>query len=403
MAVHEPQDIAQRISGCPVRNDYDYWVSGRVPQAGFHEFDAIAAEVSPIFRSPRAQGYYVLTDYHAILEGLQNVELFSASATIPTEPDPLFTLIPLQLDEPEHAKWRKVLSKYFTPRRAELLSDDIRKRAVELIEAFAGRGQCDFVTDFAQLYPTSIFLAILGLPTDRLPQFLGWADAMLHGRGNAEVAAGELASYFNELLDHRAALSARPDDLISDSLTWEIDGVAAPREAVLNCLSMLFLAGLDTVASELTYAFYHLASHETHRKVLVEEPELVGNAVEELLRAFPIPTLARKAKSAGQIGGCPIGPGDMVAFPLTAAGRDPEVFTEPQQVDFRRSDVRHLTFGAGRHRCLGAHLARREMQIVLEEWHRRIPDYELDTSQPEPREHSGGVYGLDSLPLRWRV
>jgi cytochrome P450 len=158
------------------------------------------------------------------------------------------------------------------------------------------------------------------------------------------------------------------------------------------------MAGLDTVAAQSSYALLHLATHPQDRARVAQTPELIPGAVEELLRAYPIVQTARKATRDAEFHGCPIKAGDMAAFPLAAAGRDESVYPNARQVDLDRDVTRHLSFGGGPHRCLGSHLARQELTVLLAEWHRQIPDYEL---VDVPAEHSGGVWGLQALPLRW--
>jgi cytochrome P450 len=160
------------------------------------------------------------------------------------------------------------------------------------------------------------------------------------------------------------------------------------------------MAGLDTVASQLSYAFLHLATHDADRKRLVAEPELVPHAVEEMLRAYPIVQTARIATQDLDFHGCPVKAGDMVAFPLSCAGRDESTYDNAKQVDLDRKNPKHISFGAGPHRCLGSHLARQELVVALQEWHRLIPDYRIEDMDAVV-EHSGGVYSLESLPLSW--
>jgi cytochrome P450 len=398
--------------GCPVRPEFDFFVGDRPAESGFREFDGFAAAGSPIFRADQGQGYYVVTEYEEILNGLQDPSVFSSSASIPTEPDPLFRMIPLHLDPPVHTYWRQVLGQYFSPGRVEGITDKIRARCRHLLDDLDGRGSADFVTDFARLYPTAIFLELLGLPGDELPRFMAWEHDILHGttesdpgRVKAGQAAADVSAYLGELLAERIAAGSAGDgrdDLITAAAGWRINGAPPSTEDLLNCLLLLFMAGLDTVANQLSYAFHHLATHPADRQLLVEDPSKIPNAVEEMLRAFPIVVLSRKVTTDTEIAGCPIGQGEMVVFPLTAAGRDEGTFAHATDVDLERSDVRHLSFGAGPHRCLGSHLARRELVIALEEWHRRIPDYTL-VDGAEVTEHSGGVYGIDTLALTWPV
>ena len=262
------------------------------------------------------------------------------------------------------------------------------------------------MADFAHTFPTTIFLRILGAPTDMLPTFLEWEAAIFQRTDDASPDAAmaamvQVMQYFGGLIEERRA--SRIDgahDIISTAIGWEIDGEPVKDEDLLSCMLLLFMAGLDTVAAQLSYGMHHLATNPPDRERLVADPSLVPDAVEETLRAFPIVQTARKATTDTDFHGCPVRAGDMVVFPLGSANRDDEAFPDATEFQLDRGPSRHIAFGAGPHRCLGSHLARQEMAIALEEWHRRIPTYRLDPDRPT-LEHGGGVYGLDSLPLVW--
>jgi cytochrome P450 len=161
----------------------------------------------------------------------------------------------------------------------------------------------------------------------------------------------------------------------------------------------MFMAGLDTVAMQLSYSFLHLATHDEDRRRIVEDPSLIPGAVEEFLRYYAFVTPGRKVTQDVDFGPCPMKAGQMIFLPIVSANRDPAEFVDADKVIIDRPDNRHIAFGAGPHRCLGSHLARQELRIGLEEWHKRIPDYRLTAGVPV-REHSGQI-GLDNLPLEW--
>ncbi|WP_234825441.1 cytochrome P450 [Mycolicibacter senuensis] len=368
--------------------------------------DAQQDSSRPVCRIQEGTDYWMFTDYAVILDGLQQPEKWSSSVVVPTEPDPPYKWIPIMLDPPEHTKWRHVLGSYFSPGRVTAMLDDQRRLAGELIDALVPKGGCDFVTDIAQVFPATVFLNIMGMPLTKLDEFLGWEDMILHTdevgeAANATRFAGMLKvqEYFSGLIAERRA-NPDPDaqDIVSNAVEWTIDGAPATDLEILNCLLLLFMAGLDTVTSQVSYAMLHLATHPADRARLVAEPALTAHAIEELLRAYPIVQTARKATRDMDFHGCPVKTGDMALFPLAAAGRDPDAYPDARKVDFDRKVVRHLSFGAGPHRCLGSHLARQELTVLLQEWHRRIPEYEV---VGQPTEHGGQVWGLDTLQLSW--
>jgi cytochrome P450 len=204
---------------------------------------------------------------------------------------------------------------------------------------------------------------------------------------------------FREISIERRAHPTGNDDLVNAALSWEIDGEKISDDDLVAFFLLMFEAGLDTVTNELSYATWHLATHPEDRQRILDDPALIPFAIEEFLRYYAIVTPSRKAMADVVHHGCPIKKGDMVYLPLAAATRDPREFPEADRVVIDRSPNNHIAFGAGPHRCLGSHLARREMRIALEEWHKRIPSYEVPEGADVP-EYIGVQMGIQSLPLR---
>ncbi|HEY9556792.1 MAG TPA: cytochrome P450 [Acidimicrobiales bacterium] len=394
-------------SGCPVE---EYSTAGprKEPLAYFRRLDELRDRSRPFFWTETEPGYYVFLDHDVIVDGLQQPDIFSSSVIVPEDPNPAYKWIPIMLDPPEHGKWRHLLASYFSPPTIKRMADEQRAFAGELIDEIAARGSCDYVVDFAHTFPTTIFLRILGAPTDMLPTFMEWEEAILRRSDDAAPDSAmnamiQVMQYFGGLIEERrAAGGGDGNDIISTALSWEIDGEPVKQEDLLSCLLLLFMAGLDTVAAQLSYGMHHLATNPADRERLLADPSLMPSAVEEVLRTFPIVQTARKVTTDTDFHGCPVRAGDMVVFPLGSANRDEQAFPGATDFQLDRGPSRHIAFGAGPHRCLGSHLARQEMQIALEEWHRRIPSYQLDPAG-QAIEHGGGVYGLDSLPLTWDV
>lgn len=392
---------------CPVLA-HSYFAGPDPAGSNFERFDELQRQARPFFRADEANGYWVFTDHDAILEALQNPEVFSNSSAVPLEPDPPYKWIPMMLDPPEHGKWRHLLGLYFSPGRVRSLEDEQRQFARDLINKFLSNGQCDFYSDFAAVFPTTIFLQIMGLPIAKLPDFMQWEAKILHAtaesdpdRSIALAAMMDVAGYFSELIaEKRADPSKRADDIVSHALDWRIDGEVPSDADLLSCMLLLFMAGLDTVASQLSYTFLHLATHESDRKRIVADPSVIPDAVEEFLRAYAIVQTGRKATRDIDFHGCPIKKGEVIQLPLAMANRDPREHKRGGTVDLDAPRPRHIAFGAGPHRCLGSHLARQELTVVLEEWHRLIPDYKL-ADESGATEHTGGVFGIDTLPLQW--
>jgi cytochrome P450 len=189
--------------------------------------------------------------------------------------------------------------------------------------------------------------------------------------------------------------------MLSYVLAAKIDGAPIPVQDILDFCLLMFMAGLDTVASQLTYNFWHLATHSEDRERLLAEPELWPSAIEEFLRFYSFVTPSRKLSQDVEVAGCPMKAGQMVMMPLVAANRDPREFVDADKVIIDREINRHLSFGAGPHRCLGSHLAREELLTAMTMWHERIPNYRMVPGTTVP-EH-GGQMGITSLHLEWDV
>jgi cytochrome P450 len=383
---------------CPVLH-YDHTVPG--PALSHLEMLDELRKLGPIVRSTNGVGFYALTESAGIRSMLQQPELFSSSIVVPHEPDPPYKWIPEMLDPPEHTRWRQFLSPHFTPKAMEALEDKVRARCVAIIEPLVARSSCDFLADFAWQYPTSIFLDLMGLPIADLDRFMAWEHAILHqpeqAMDGAITAMFEVMGYFQALINERRA--EPQDDLLTAALSWKIDGEPIPDDDLLSWCLLMFMAGLDTVSIQLSYTFLHLARTPSDRAQLVADPARIPAAVEEFLRVFAFVGMGRKVMADTTIEGCPVKAGDRVWGHVGAANRDPAAFERPTEVLIDRSPNNHVAFGLGPHRCLGSHLARRELRIAIEEWHARIPDYRVDDAV-EIVEH-GGMFGLDSLVLRW--
>ena len=374
------------------------------------EFDALR-EQADIIRSTWNQGYWVLTRSDLQREAFQNPKQFSNSAIQPHFDNPEHFYIPEMLDPPEHTKWRQLLGPYFSPGRIATLEPAVLRRCRELIGAIAQRGECDFYEDFAREYPTTIFMGLMGLPVEDAKQFMVWEDAILNYSSESDPemkkvvqAMVDVQGCFKELFALRRVEPR--DDLVTAALSWEMDGQPIPEQDLLNMCLLMFMAGLDTVTQQLSYSFLHLATHPEDRERIVRDPEVIPNAVEEFLRFYSIVTPGRKVTSDVEFHGCPFKAGEIVYLPLSAASRDEEDFPGGDHVDFDRTPNHHIAFGAGPHRCLGSHLARRELRIAFEEWHRQIPNYRLAPGFDVTTIHehvAGGVLGLDRLPLVWDV
>jgi cytochrome P450 len=381
---------------------YDNTAGG--PVLSHHRrWDEIAATHSG-FRSSIARGYWVVTDGTAVQEALQDWRTFSNKSVTALDPDPKFLWIPEMLDPPVHTQWRRLLGREFSPNAVAAREPEIRRVAAEMIDRLTGTGGADVLDEFARRFPTLIFLRLMGLPEEDLGKFLEWVHNMLHlsyeqdpDRSRQLAAITEASAYFEEQIALRR--EAPRDDLLSRAMTWEIDGEPiGDREMHAFCV-LMFQAGLDTVPISVGWALYHFAGHPEQRAAIVADPSLISTSVEEILRVYSFVIPARKATKDVEIGGCPVKSGEMVMLPLAVSNRDPARYENPLEVDLNRKTSNHIAFGSGPHRCLGSHLARLELNVAIEEWHQRIPEYRITGGQD--LQETGNMYGLKSLRLEW--
>ena len=311
-------------------------------------------------------------------------------------------LIPLMLDGEQHTRYRKLLDPLFAPRQVARLEPVIRDLSESLIDAFAADGQVDFFAAFCEQLPTQIFLSQLGLPLADVP-FLLWVKDGVIRPTDAEHQANacpKLIEYLDAELHRREASGEVQDDLIGGFLTAEVDGQHLTHEDVIDITILLVLAGLDTVTASLSCIVDWLARHPAERDRLVADPSLLPAAIEELMRVqTPVVAGSRHATADFEIAGVEVKAGDELRVVWAAADMDPAMFPDPTKVDFARPNNRHIAFASGFHRCLGSHLARLELRVAMETFHRRIPDYRPDPERSPGYLNTAPVRCVDPLPL----
>jgi cytochrome P450 len=320
-------------------------------------------------------------------------------------------LIPLQIDPPDQRKYRKLLDPIFSPRKMTAMDESVSALVNHLIDQFIDRGEVDFAKEFSVPFPSQVFLTLLGLPPEELDTFLTMKDGIIRpdhvtGKPYGSKEAGEyqqkvadsVYDYFNKVLDQREV--ERKDDILSHFLDAEMEGDSLTREDILDICFLFLIAGLDTVTATLDCMFSFLAQHPEQRQQLVDDPSLIPNAIEEMLRwETPVMGIARVAVQDTELNGCPIGAGDQIMIMIGSANTDEAEFPDADVVRFDREVNRHLAFGGGIHRCLGSHLARMELRVALREWHKRIPEYEIESGQT--LEYTSGIRSIDHFPMRF--
>jgi cytochrome P450 len=315
----------------------------------------------------------------------------------------------LGMDPPEHTRLRRLVAAAFTARRVEQLRPRVAELVDELLDDVTSRPQpVDLVEHFSLPLPVQVICELLGVPASDRHVFHGWSDRVLsdHSAGpeHAEAALRELAAYFGGLI---AAKRARPADDLTTALIAARDEQdrLSEHELVTLCFGLL-IAGHETTANQINMFLLTLLRYPDQLDKLRAEPELVPQAVEELMRFVQLgdggATLPRVTTEEVELGGVRIPAGEAVLPVLGAANRDPGQFPEPNRLDLARTLRHHLGFGAGAHHCLGAQLARMELQEALRGLLRRLPGVRVAVPDDQLRFKSGMVVrSLEALPVTW--
>jgi cytochrome P450 len=355
----------------------------------------------PIAHTPRYRGVYLPTRYADIRAIAYDPDRFSSRRVVVREGDYRVNSPPITSDPPEHRPLRIVLIPPFTPQAVGKLEPHTRRVCNELIDRIILEADCDGAADYAQHIPVRIIAHMLGIPAEHGDQFRSWITMALQDgvtdQAALKQAEQEISDYFaRQIADRRKQPG---DDLVSFLINARHpDGTPFSDSQVLGALRLLLVAGIDTTWSAIGSSLWHLATHPADRERLVREPELIGSAIEEFLRAYAPVTMAREIVEDTELGGCPMRKNEMVLVSFPAANRDPDKFADPDTVRIDRKENPHVAFGLGIHRCIGSNLARMEMRIAIEEWLRRIPDFTLDPKRPMTWSQ-GTVRGPRLLPL----
>lgn len=310
-------------------------------------------------------------------------------------------LNPIEIDPPAHHGYRRILQPHFTPKAIGSLDASVRQACATLIAKFGDKGGCEFIKDFAAPFPSYIFLDLMGMPHDMLASFLAWEDNLMRGPDPmARVAAAR--SIYRYLEDFLAQRREQPgNDFIQAIVAGDFEGRPLTHLEIMGMLYVLYVGGLDTVYSTLGWVMRHLAAHPELQDRLRGDPDLIASAVEEFARAFPVAVTHRLVARDYLFHGAPLRKGDEIHLPTPLAGRDPNVYANPHVIDIDRKP-RHITFGTGAHTCLGIHLAKREIRIVVEEFVKRFRNIRMRAGETY-KYHTGRTFGVDYLPLQWDV
>lgn len=394
-------------------------VPSHVPSSLVHDFDLYAVEVEggdyhgalkrlhdpgipDIFWTPKNGGHWIATRGEDIYEIFKDSERFTSQKLVVPAERNTHRLPPIFLDPPEHTKYRALISPVLSPKAVSALAARAREQAIELIEGFYPRGECEFVSEFAQHLPIGIFMRMVDVPAEDREKLLAWADQQVRPTSEAEREQAFVAIFGYAAQKVKERRAAPGSDVISQLTRAQVDGRPITDEELIPMVSLLLIGGLDTVASAMGFAARFLAISPAHRRELIEHPERIPTAVEELLRRFPVVNQGRMVRNDMHYKGVEMKAGEMIVMPTTLHGLDERKFEDPMSVNFQRPNPIHSTFGNGAHRCPGSLLARTEMKIFLEEWLKRIPDFSI-RPDATPGVRAGVNATLFELPLVWEV
>lgn len=361
----------------------------------------------PVAHSDQHGGYWVLSRYADVYDGFRNHDALSSAfgtATPPTGSQR--QIIPINYDPPAHGQYRGILNSAFSPLAIARLEPRIRHVASELIDDFIEDGDADLGAQFATPLPMIILCELLGVAVEDGDKFQAWVHTCIHESGRdqeaAKASAAEIYAYFEQRIAERQAAGERGDDLLGALMDASLDGRRLTDEELLDCCFLLLIAGIDTVTATLGNIFRYFVDHPETHELLARDPHRIPSAVEEFLRYLgPVQAMSRTAVKPLSVRGVDIAPGERVMLLMGSANRDEEQFTDPDQVVLDRPHNRHVAFGAGIHRCLGAHLARAELRIALEEILGRLGDLRLAPNR-SPKRRVGNVWYVHSLPVSFQ-
>ncbi|MBV1688925.1 cytochrome P450 [Novosphingobium sp. G106] len=355
-----------------------------------------------IFYTPVFGGYWVLNRAALLEQAWPDAEIFESGKGIgiPPTPKEFPPQLPIESDDPFHRMVRHPLNIALSPKAVSQLAATARQLAIDLIDGIAPQGNCDFVDDFSLIMPMEVFLKIVDLPSTDRPYLLGLTyDAIKNPDVDRRFASTrEMFDYVDGWVRKRAETPG--SDLISTIVTMTADGRPLTHSERVGYVVQIMFGGLDTVGGTMALIIKHLAEHPDDRKYIAENLGKNPGIIEELLRRYSIPTVARTLSRDVDFHGVTMKQGDRIMLPTMVHGLDERRWENAMEIDFERQPRDHMAFGKGTHRCPGANLARAEIRIMLEEWLKRIPDFSLNAEKPV-RYQSGSVAGLVTLPLVW--
>ena len=344
-------------------------------------------------------GHYYITRREDVLAALRNPKLFSSTVLQP--PGSPLPVVPLAFDPPQHTRYRKVLQPFFSPHALSKSRPTLERHAGDMIAALAGQGECEAMGDLARRYPFQVFMDLYGLPMEDLDRVLAWKDAVVADKPyltQDDLAQGQqLLAYLADAIAQRRQKPGT--DMLSQVMTGE--GNFSDIE-LLGMSHLLILAGLDTVTAAIGFSLFELARRPQLREELRDNPKQIRVFIEEIVRLEPsAPVAPRITTEFVEVGGMTLPPGTSVRLCMAAVNRDDGDPMSTNELNMDGKVHRHWGFGGGPHRCLGSHLARIELTVIVGEWLSQIPDFELPADYSPVISFPSKSFALKELPLHW--
>ena len=348
---------------------------------------------------------WALTRYDDVLAAEKDRATFSSHRAPRPHGDHLPMMI--SMDDPEHSRRRKLVSRGFTPRRVRDHEQTIRRICTEIIDRVAPKGECDFVWEIAAPLPLLLIADMLGFPPEAYDDLLRWSDDLIRATTLdpplevAQAGMDAMLAFREFQLGVIADRRSKPpqDDLVSILCYAEIEGERLDDESIIQESLLILIGGDETSRHVMTDGMLALLEHPDQLEILRNDPAKMEIGVEELLRwVSPIKNMARTVTADVELHGETLRAGDQVILMYPSANRDDAVFEDPDRFDVQRDPNPHLAFGFGPHFCLGASLARIELKVMFEELLRRLPDLHL-AGDPLPRRPSNFISGPEAMPV----
>jgi cytochrome P450 len=412
-ATAEPADLrvrAPRPAHIPTElvRDIDMYALDGI-EAGYHEAwkSLQTPDMPELIWTPLTGGHWIVTRGFLVKEIYEDPSRFSSEVIfLPKEAGEQYSMVPTRMDPPEHTPYRKLMDTGLNPAEIRKIEGQVRQAAIELIEPMVARGGCDFAAEYAMIFPVKVFMAMADLPMSDVPTLAKFAKDMTRPSGNSPEEMAESLGAANRGFDAyvdpiiRARIGGSGGDIITRLVNGKVNGEPMSHDKMLGMISLLLLAGLDTVVNFLSFVMIYLARHPEKVAEVQGDDVKLRRGIEELFRRFPVVSEARMVHHDMEWRGVAMKRGDMILLPTVLHGLDEADNPNPLDLDWERQGLQHTTFGGGPHRCAGLHLARLEATVTLQEWLKRIPEFALAPGA-NPIYHSGIVAAVEDVPLVW--